>query len=208
MTKIHHNTAKKAQAHGIALGVVNTNGFEQCAAVHVNTGRRLAVATDPKDALDLAIAALKDEQPKAPRKARAAKPRRVVEGAGDEGAGDEGDGDAEDAEGLSDEELGLDDEDAEDDSHSVVKPKYRTKYRPHKMTNGDDLAQLIRKQFMTRKDPDTNKLLLDWPKFRAFAAANGCWQANYGRVNHGLARMSVVNRLRAKVRKGHKIVWG
>jgi hypothetical protein len=48
----------------------------------------------------------------------------------------------------------------------------------------------------------------DRDKLRTFAVANGCWDDRYGALpNQGLVHMSVVNRLRAKVRKGHTISW-
>ena len=53
---------------------------------------------------------------------------------------------------------------------------------------------------------------LEHPTFagslKRFAKANGCWNDKYDKFpNPGLIRMNVVNRLRAKVRKGHKTVW-
>lgn len=43
---------------------------------------------------------------------------------------------------------------------------------------------------------------------KAFAVNNGVWDDKYATLpNPGLVRMNVVNRLRAKVRKGHQIRW-
>ncbi len=48
----------------------------------------------------------------------------------------------------------------------------------------------------------------DRAKLKHFAQANGCWTEAYDKLpNPGLVRMSVVNRLRAKVKHGHKVVW-
>ena len=45
-------------------------------------------------------------------------------------------------------------------------------------------------------------------KLAAFAKANGCWDDKYDKLpNPGLIRMNVLNRLRAKIRKGHKVIW-
>lgn len=45
------------------------------------------------------------------------------------------------------------------------------------------------------------------PKFKEFALANGCWDGRYAELPAGLQRMNVVNRLRAKLRKGHSVKW-
>jgi hypothetical protein len=38
--------------------------------------------------------------------------------------------------------------------------------------------------------------------------ANGCWDDKYGKLpNVGLVRMNVINRLRAKIRKGYEVKW-
>lgn len=48
----------------------------------------------------------------------------------------------------------------------------------------------------------------DAAKLKKFAQANDCWDAKYDALpSAGLRRMNVVNRLRAKVRKGHQVVW-
>lgn len=45
-------------------------------------------------------------------------------------------------------------------------------------------------------------------KLTAFAKANGCWNDKYDKLpNPGLIRMNVLNRLRAKVKKGHQVKW-
>lgn len=49
---------------------------------------------------------------------------------------------------------------------------------------------------------------MDVTKLKSFATANGVWDDKYASLpNPGLVRMNVVNRLRAKVRKGHAVVW-
>jgi hypothetical protein len=45
-------------------------------------------------------------------------------------------------------------------------------------------------------------------QLKAFAVANGCWDDKYGKLpNVGLVRMNVINRLRAKIRKGYEVKW-
>lgn len=45
-------------------------------------------------------------------------------------------------------------------------------------------------------------------ELKAFAVANGVWKAEYDVLpNPGLARMNVLNRLRARVRRGEAVVW-
>ena len=47
---------------------------------------------------------------------------------------------------------------------------------------------------------------LDVAKLKQFATANGVWQDKYMQLpNPGLIRMNVLNRLRAAIRKGHKL---
>jgi hypothetical protein len=60
---------------------------------------------------------------------------------------------------------------------------------------------------MTKIDPDTKKAKFDFARFVKFAKANDCWVPAYGSLNHGMARMNVANRLRAKIRKKAEIDW-
>lgn len=179
--RVHHNTVKKATAHGLVFAIDNDEAFVFRAADDGKPGATaLAAAKDPKEALELALAKLNGGS-KSKRK-RTAKKRRQVEDEGDdEGEGDEG--------------------------KTIVKRKYRSQYRPFKMTCGDSIADRVREEFMTKQDPDTKKPKLDWPKFKAFAKANGCWIPDYDKVNHGIARMSVVNRLRKKIKAKVTIIW-
>lgn len=57
-------------------------------------------------------------------------------------------------------------------------------------------------------DQIKSRIGMDAAKLKAFAVANGCWDDKYETLpNVGLRRMNVVNRLRAKVRKGYQVVW-
>lgn len=79
---------------------------------------------------------------------------------------------------------------------------------------GEMLEKLVRATAPAKPAPDDLPLQikerfgLDAAKLKAFALANGCWDDKYAAMpNVGLQRMNVVNRLRAKVRKGHKVKW-
>lgn len=90
------------------------------------------------------------------------------------------------------------------EGRSVVKRTYKTRYKPFKSTCGDELAALVRRHLEVKTE---DGLRIDPVKLRTFAAANDCWQDRYDSLNVGMRRMNVVNRLRAKVKKGHDIVW-
>jgi hypothetical protein len=196
--KIHHQTTKRAVRAGIELVIDG----DMVNAVH--NGRTLARSEDPKAALETALRELNGgAAPKRARKAKAPKSRPSHE----DDAGDEGEFD-DDAEGDEDgEDEGEAEGDEKGEGKSVVKRKYRTKYRPYKHTCGDSLTQQIAKEFMTKADPDSKKPKFDWARFVRFAKENDCWVGAYAQLNHGLARMNVANRLRAKIRKEVEINW-
>lgn len=199
MTKIHHNTLKKAAKYGLEFKWDNDGK----AWYLERQGHVFGIATDPKDALDLAILTLNDEQqviPMKPKRARAeaAKKAKAARRKARKPAGDDMDEDGDEGTEL----------------RSVIKAKYRVKYQPHKMTCGDELAQKVRAKFMTVKDPDTGKPRLDFDRFVDFAKRNECWVEGYrslrnrdGSRNNGMIRMNVLNRLRARVGKGEEIRW-
>lgn len=195
--KIHHNTLKKAKAHGISLEE-DEAGYAARSADPSRTGLQMgytmARAKDPKDALDLALRELAaDAKAKVVKlKPKKAKTRRSS------------DVEPDDADNFDDEG---EDEEEGDEGKSVIKRKYKMKYRPHKMTCGDGLAKQIRSEFMTLKDPDTRKPRLDWKRFTAFAKLNGCWSDGYSKLNAGMKRMNIVNRLRARAEAGDEIKW-
>lgn len=111
-----------------------------------------------------------------------------------------------------------DDSDA-DQSKSIVKAKYKERYKPTKDKCGDDLSFQIN-EFVTVEDDETGDKKVSKKLLKAFAEANGCWRASYGSLvsrtggwNAGQARMHVGNRLRGKIRQTAKagevyeIVW-
>src|SRR5215470_6226648 len=196
--KIHHNTAKKAKAHGITLEVVDGE------IVASWNGKRLASGLSGSVVLDKAIElangqlpgpALLDETLNAPF--RKSKPKTKVE---DDDEEDEEEGADEEADDVED------DEEAEaEEGKSVVKRKYKTRYRPFKMTCGDDLARLVSEHIQV--EGEDGELRVDHKKLYRFAVANACWVSSYKDLNIGMQRMNVVNRLRARVRHGHEIKW-
>jgi hypothetical protein len=76
-----------------------------------------------------------------------------------------------------------------------VKPAYKREHQP------DELGQHL--SAATSDD----KGRVDVEKLQKLAEQHGVWDPRYARLNPGLVRMSVGNRLRAKVRKGAEIVW-
>jgi hypothetical protein len=208
-SKIHHATAKRAKSYGLTLDRVE-NEF----VVYLDGG---VLATHPSAsvALDQAIKRMDggvlDDQPPAhqanavdtpvaenkPGRARKQKVARKQKDNQDEQKVEDDFEDNRDAnEGEIDQE--------EDLPSSVVKAVYKARYRPFQQTCGDDLAmQLI--DYLAPTDGSGERI--DLNKLREFAEANGCWVGGYAHLNPGMQRMNVVNRLRAKVRKGHEIVW-
>lgn len=88
---------------------------------------------------------------------------------------------------------------------SVVKKKYKTDYKPHKSTCGDDFATRVT-SYITVPSKG-KKTRVDPVKLRKLAEANGCWEDRYLALNPGMQRMNVGNRLRNKFNKKQEIVW-
>jgi hypothetical protein len=78
---------------------------------------------------------------------------------------------------------------------SVISKEYAAAYEP------DALAVRIKKTFML---PEGG---YDRPAFIRWAKDNEVWVPRYGELNQGMQIMNVTNRLRGRVRNGHKIVW-
>lgn len=99
-----------------------------------------------------------------------------------------------------------DDESDADQSKSIVKAKYKAKYKPTKDKCGDELSFRIHDHVSREDDAGELKVVLDL--LRNFAKANECWVTAYaslrsrtGAWNAGMARMNVANRLRARLRR-------
>lgn len=195
--KIHHNTAKKAKTHGITLVV------EDGEIVASKGDVRLASGLSGSAVLETALDKLSGATPlgaNPPKAKRASKPRKARD--------EDEDGDDADGEGVDDaegDEPGEDDEEGSDEGKSIIKRKYKTKYKPFKMTNGDDLAQQL-KEYLTYDDGGVDRI--DGELLKRFAIANECWVKEYVLLNPGQRRMNVGNRLRAKVRRdGYEVKW-
>jgi hypothetical protein len=191
MATIHHNTAKRAAAHQVVLTMVD--GL--CVASQGDVV--LASHADPKIALDRALDGGDDSAEQAEVEVEQAEAEvEQVEQA--EQAEVEVEVEVEQAEHQpGDEYIGK--------SASVVRNSYKLKYQPHGATCGDDLAYRLREDLKTIGDDGEERI--DLERLLAFAIANDCWVSTYARLNPGMQRMNVVNRLRAKVRKGHEVVW-
>lgn len=118
----------------------------------------------------------------------------------DDEDGDEDDFDESDPDGEAIAEM----EEEAEEGKSVVKRAYKHRYRPFKMTCGDELSQLI-SAYVTVTDEDGKHI--DAKKLVHFAKKNGVWVDDYKNLNIGMQRMNVANRLRALVRKGHTVIW-
>lgn len=159
------------------------------------------------DALDLIatgkVKEIADDQPAPapvakPGKPAKAKPAKAAKRRAEDDEDGEEEEDGEDA--AEDEE-----EEEESEGKSVVKRKYKSKYRPFKMTCGDTLAREI-KDFIMEKNEDGD-FRQNVKKLRAFAVVNGVWDARYATLNPGMQRMNIGNRLRNLVRQGTDVVW-
>lgn len=191
MAAIHHNTLKRAAAHGLTVQV--GEGTDANRFVALKDGAIVAVHDTAKDALEAAIKGgfgvktqTAPKSPAKPKKARKAIPRRDEDDEDDdEEAGDEDDG----------------------EGKSVVKRKYKKKYRPFKQRCGDDLSREL-SEFLSVEDEETGEKRVGLQELRVFAKANGVWQPAYSQMNVGMARMNVANRLRGKIRREkHEVKW-
>ncbi len=222
--KIHHQTAKKAKAHGITLTVEDNEVVASKGNVRLASGLmgnvvlqtavdKMKIASDAVNGLMTAAKASK--QPKAKRPAKSSGPHEdaaraegwtPVKGGGFKQAGvDDEDGGASEAASwrdLCDEQ----DIEVESEGNSIVKAKYRQLYRPHKNSNGDELSQQLREYLVTEGEDGGEAI--DAAKLVRFAKANECWVESYaslktasGALNVGQIRMNCGNRLRAKLRK-------
>ena len=84
-------------------------------------------------------------------------------------------------------------------SASVVPAKYRKRYEDGSC--GDTLAVRLKKHF-TAANGTT-----DLTRLRALAQRNEVWSGSYAKLNAGMIRMTIGNRLRKLMRDGSKIAW-
>lgn len=104
----------------------------------------------------------------------------------------------------SDDEIEAEDE--EGGNKSVVKAKYKTKYKPTKNRCGDELSHRMNQH--CSREGDDGAMRIDLNALRKFAKANECWVEGYaslksrtGGWNSGMAAMNCANRLRARLRR-------
>lgn len=101
--------------------------------------------------------------------------------------------------GLAEDATEEEAEDSDSGSHSIIKNKYKSAYKPFKMSNGDEVAHQLA-EFLKAKGED-GKLRIDADRLERFARNNGLWDERYARLNVGMRRLNVGNKLRAKLRK-------
>ena len=84
---------------------------------------------------------------------------------------------------------------------SVVPAEFRQRYGASGSCDDTTARKLAKATRGKDGKPDPAKL-------RKVAEANGVWRAEYDKLNPGLARMTVGNRLRKLPRDGVAIKWG
>ena len=132
----------------------------------------------------------------------------ILAGDGAEEAGvEDAEAEAHEAKAVEDATSGEDGDEIEDgdEGKSIIKRRYKTAYKPFKMTNGDEIAEQLSK--VLKVEGDDGKLRIDPERLEAFARNNGLWDERYARLNVGMRRLNVGNKLRAKVRKGFEVNW-
>ena|SRR5215475_4421492 len=84
-------------------------------------------------------------------------------------------------------------------TRSVVPTKYGDRYKDGSC--GDALAARLKNQVTTVDDTtDTAKLV-------KLAKANGVWEDGYSKLNAGLIRITIGNKVRKLAREGRNIAW-
>lgn len=179
---IHHATAKKAEGLGIQFVTIGGVRNPQVAAVH--KGNTIATGEDPKFVLTEAIVKIDGILPEA---------------TDDDAPIDEDQDDIAAIEAMeAEEEL----EEEPEEGKSVVKSKYRRRYRPFRDRCGDDLSEKISAAVADKTGKRT-----DPSKLKRLAKRNGVWKDSYANLNIGMQRMTVGVRLRAKVKRGETVQW-
>lgn len=223
MTAIHHATAKSAASHSLAITQEGS-----LFTVRTLSGSYIHSAPSAKDALSLALLAIKDKMEAEDCDEEGAiglideeyQEDAELEASG-EPADDQGEGEATDmpadlspgsdepSEASSNDDGEADDGEADDgevsdaaaEGRSVVKRKYKTQYKPFRMTCGDDLSSLVSAHIKIPAKVDGKSVKrIDEDKLYRFAVANGVWNPIYGALNVGMRRMNIANRLRKLIK--------
>jgi len=190
---IHHATQKKAQAAGLEIRPYQEGfGVYYFKDGRDEVGTLATSATDPKEALNLALEQGYGVQTKAPTPTKNSAPA-VSEA------------DTEDNESEHDED------EEEGQGGSIVKQRYKLEYaaRGDVTCCGDDLSQVL-KEAVTEYSQDSKKSRIDMPALREIAKQSGL-EAKFDeyeqRLNPGMVRMNIGNLLRKKMRdEGHVMV--
>lgn len=88
---------------------------------------------------------------------------------------------------------------------SIIKSKYKDKYKAHGMSCGDEISEELA---LFVKVQVGGKLVVDLKKLRQVADDNGLWKDSYLHLNPGQLRMTIGNRLRIKHAIGDAINIG
>lgn len=93
----------------------------------------------------------------------------------------------------------------EDIAKSVVKAHYREKYKANGFNCGDIVADELKEYCNKLRG---SRLVVDLERLKEVALENGVWDERYAALNAGLARMTIGNRLRAKIEAGDRVLIG
>lgn len=199
--RIHHATAAKARKVGVRLVIDDGD------VVALKGDRELARGLQGNLVLDRAIGKLEAAgdigvlvQREAKRRRRATRDPVDEDFEGGDENGNDANDEVDAAEGEDEES---------DEPKSVIKKKYKDRYKPHRNTCGDDLRKQIFQHISVLGEGNKKgKRVIDKTKLRRFFNANGCWDPAYANLNVGMQSMNCSNRLRAKIRRDkHVVVW-
>ena len=176
MAKIHHMTQKLAEKCKVLLAL-NADASSVVGTDETDT-TNVATGTDAKDVLNAVVRNRKSKNEPKPNVGKPLKPP------------------------VKDDDRTTDDGEDKVSGTSIVRPKYKTAYRPHDDTNGDGVAEALIEHCRDGKGQ------LDLHKLGAIANQNGVDLARYKHLNNGQIRMNVGNRLRSLIRNGTDVVIG
>lgn len=88
---------------------------------------------------------------------------------------------------------------------SIIKSKYKDRYKPNGGTCGDLIADELTQYTVVLIN---GKARVDLKRLEEVARANECWRDSYEALNVGQRRMTIGNRLRARYAEGAKVDIG
>lgn len=86
---------------------------------------------------------------------------------------------------------------------SIVKKKYREAYKKNGFSCGDQLSEELKLYLIV-----PGQIGICLKRLRAVAEKNDCWRDTYAKLNAGQMRMTIGNRLRAKMEMGDDVDIG